>query len=437
MSDPTLSSRADQDQPDPEKSDPRPRDEGQESKPPANRSEKNDPAKPGSTSKSESETEGNRSSDPVMIVRYGLMNKIGEFRNKPRVACRPGMPVVVRTERGVELGEVVCGINGNGTDSDDESNRLIAEQHYREYLRNYENKHTLRRGGKVLRAANEQDLIDFRHLRNTADEAAQYCRDTIRQLKLPMSLVKVEHLLGGEKIIFHFTAQSRVDFRKLVKQLASRFRTRIEMHQVGARDEARLVADYEKCGRRCCCKTFLKELKPISMKMAKIQKATLDPSKISGRCGRLMCCLRYEDDVYSELRKNLPSRNTWIRTEQGISKVVDTQIITQLVRIQKPGGATEVIGVEDIVERNVRDPGRSNGSKDSDDATGDNRDRTGGGKKAPAAEKQEKSEQTKGEAGGERSATGGQSRSRKGRGNRGRPKKGRGRRKRRGRGQKK
>jgi cell fate regulator YaaT (PSP1 superfamily) len=284
------------------------------------------------------------------------MNKIGEFRNKSRIKVRPGTKVVVRSNRGVELGQVVCVI------SDDEVETTCLRAMFRgtlsRFLDNYENSNTFLRGGRILRAANEQDLIDYRHLEQTASEAGKFCREKIRELKLPMRLVKVEHLLGGEKIIFHFTAESRVDFRELVRQLASRFRTRIEMHQVGARDEARLVADYERCGRPCCCRSFLKELKPVSMKMAKIQKATLDPSKISGRCGRLMCCLRYEDDTYNELRKNLPAKNSWVRTEETIGRVLETQIITQLVRLMTTDGSIEVVGVEDIVEHNIPEPSR-------------------------------------------------------------------------------
>jgi hypothetical protein len=155
----------------------------------------------------------------------------------------------------------------------------------------------------------------------------------IEQAGLSMTLIDVEMLLGGERIVFYFMAEGRVDFRELVRELAGEFHTRIEMRQVGARDEARLVADYEKCGQHCCCKQFLKVLKPVSMRNAKIQKATLDPSKISGRCGRLMCCLRYEEQTYDDLRKRLPHRNRRVMTEDGLGTVVNTQILTQLVLV--------------------------------------------------------------------------------------------------------
>src|SRR6185369_3690212 len=132
----------------------------------------------------------------------------------------------------------------------------------------------------------------------------------------------------------HFASEEWVDFRELVRRLASEYQTRIEMHQVNARDEARLTADYERCGQHCCCKQFLKVLKPISMRSAKVQKATLDPLKISGRCGRLMCCLRYEDETYEELRKRLPRKKTRVKAPDGWGTVIDTQILTQLVLVR-------------------------------------------------------------------------------------------------------
>jgi hypothetical protein len=147
-----------------------------------------------------------------------------------------------------------------------------------------------------------------------------------------------------------------VDFRDLVRELASEYRTRIEMRQVGARDESRLVADYERCGQRCCCQQFLKDLRPVSMRMAKVQKATLDPSKISGRCGRLMCCLRYEDASYTDLKKNLPRRNTWVRSETYFGRVADTRILTQLVRVQVADGSMVAIPVDEILERDLKPP---------------------------------------------------------------------------------
>ena len=150
----------------------------------------------------------------------------------------------------------------------------------------------------------------------------EFCKKKIQERNLPMKLASVEHLLGGSKIIFYFLAEGRVDFRELVKDLAQEYHTRIEMRQIGVRDEARLLADYEHCGRELCCKTFIKNLEPVTMKMAKNQKATLDPTKISGRCGRLMCCLRFEDSVYEDLRSGLPGMGVRVATAEGEGEVV-------------------------------------------------------------------------------------------------------------------
>jgi cell fate regulator YaaT (PSP1 superfamily) len=288
-------------------------------------------------------------SPPRLIARYGRMFHIGEFRHSLKSPPNPGKKVVVRTDRGVELAEVVAPIGGDNP-------LAIAPEKLEEYLKANGGDFPYRRSGRVLRAANQQDIIDQRHLDSSAGEEYTFCRKLIREMELEMKLVAVEHLLGGERIIFYFTAEHRVDFRQLVRRLAGQYRTRIEMRQVGARDEARLVADLERCGQRCCCQQFLKELKPVSMRMAKVQKATLDPTKISGRCGRLMCCLRYEDQTYEKLRKKLPKKNIWIRTEETIGKVIGGQIITQLVRIAQPDGTIVAVANEEIVEKNIDPP---------------------------------------------------------------------------------
>ncbi len=285
-----------------------------------------------------------------IVVRYGLMKHIGEFRHKLKEPPAQGTKVVVRTERGVELGEVLSNV------CQSKCTGCISQERLDNFVHDCGQEYPFSRGGKVLRLANHQDIVDQRHLDSSAHEESTFCTKQIKELGLDMKIVSAEHLLGGERIIFHFTSGGRVDFRELVKRLAGQYRTRIEMRQIGARDEARLVADYEKCGQRCCCQQYLKELKPVSMRMAKVQKATLDPSKISGRCGRLMCCLRYEDVCYEELRKKLPKRNTWVRTPEYIGKVMDSQIITQLVRLILPDNTKVAVANEDILERDVNPP---------------------------------------------------------------------------------
>ena len=165
---------------------------------------------------------------------------------------------------------------------------------------------------------------------------------------VPMKIVDAEHILGGERLIFYFRADGRVDFRELVKKLAQEYQTRIEMRQVGSRDEAKLLGDVETCGQQCCCQRFLRALKPVNMRMAKMQKATLDPSKISGYCGRLKCCLRFEDESYTELKKRLPKRNARVKTSHGQGRVIDTQILTQLVIVEHDNGEKIAVGIEDI-----------------------------------------------------------------------------------------
>jgi cell fate regulator YaaT (PSP1 superfamily) len=148
-----------------------------------------------------------------------------------------------------------------------------------------------------------------------------------------MQLVDVEHLFGGERLIFYYVSEQRVDFRELVKALAGRHKIRIEMRQIGVRDEAKLLADYGDCGQPVCCNTHLREMPPVSMKMAKLQKATLDPNKISGRCGRLKCCLRYEQDTYEEHRKELPPVGAIVVTKQGTGKVVAQEVLSKRLMI--------------------------------------------------------------------------------------------------------
>ena len=291
---------------------------------------------------------------PTAVVRYGALRSVGEFKHNSETPIPRGTKVVIRSERGVELGEVVAPICA-------ECDRLhLTGDQLKQFIRENGPDYPFRRDGRVLRLANPQDVIDYRHLEQSAREAAAYCRQIIRDLSLDMRLVAVEHLLGGERLVFFFAAERRVDFREMVRMLASQYRTRIEMRQVGARDEARLVADYERCGQQCCCQSFLKDLRPVSMRMAKTQKASLDPSKISGRCGRLMCCLRYEDATYEQLRKQLPRKNTWVRTAAGlVGRGRDAQIITQLVSIQLADFTFQAVANEDIVERDLAAPPQS------------------------------------------------------------------------------
>lgn len=265
----------------------------------------------------------------LLCVRYGRMGQLGLFRSKlGRLPYHSR--VVIKSDRGLEIGTVLCPGNKQMT---------------------YEDR-TLRVLGVARRVATHEDLMEDRHLQQSAMRERKFCEERIRSRKLPMKLAEVEHLFGGDRIIFYFLSDGRVDFRELVRDLAQEYQTRIEMRQIGVRDEARLMADYERCGQYICCRAFIKEFKPVTMRMAKVQKATLDPSKISGRCGRLMCCLRFENETYNDLKERLPRRNSYVRTADGIGKVISTDIMTQLVKVAMLD-KVHVVPVEELLERNV------------------------------------------------------------------------------------
>jgi len=286
----------------------------------------------------------------TVLVRYGKMALLGLFRHNERHFPYDKQYVIIHTDRGMELGEILSPFcHRRGTCE-------LTNDRIEEYCQRSGANYPLSRKGRFVRFATDQDINENWHLEKQAQQEAQFCSELIARHELPMRLVAVEHLFGGDRIIYYFMADGRVDFRGLVKELAHEYQTRIEMRQVGARDEARIIADYETCGRECCCKNFLKVLQPVNMRMAKLQKATLDPSKISGRCGRLKCCLRYEDELYTELNKNLPRNNTCVLTGQGPGVVVETQVITQLVKVQLDGGAVIAVSVDELLDRNHQRP---------------------------------------------------------------------------------
>ncbi len=280
-----------------------------------------------------------------IVVRYGYRKLIAElpYDGKDKPGC--GTKLIIRTQRGMELGEMLtstCPNSGCG--------HAVTRKQMLEYIDNSGGKnYPFTTRGKVMRVASIDDQNEQEHMNRRKPEIIQFTRRLMGEMDLAMRLVDIELLLGGERVIFYYTSEQWVDFRDLVKTLASEYQTRIEMQQVSDREEARLTADYEKCGQYCCCKQFLKVLKPVSMRSAKVQKATLDPTKISGRCGRLMCCLRYEDKTYDELRKRLPHRQTRVKTEDGLGTVVNSQILTQLVLVQlDEWPKTQAYALEDV-----------------------------------------------------------------------------------------
>lgn len=261
------------------------------------------------------------------IVRYGSTRNVGEFSTKAAQEYPRNCSVIVRSDRGLEWGEVLC----------------PATERTREYLGSNG------AAGRLLRKAGDDDAQQLENIHQLERQEFAGCQEMIAERKLQMQLVDVEHLFGGERLIFYYLAENRVDFRELVKALAKRFRTRIEMRQIGVRDEAKLLADYGDCGKPVCCNTHLREMPPVSMKMAKLQKATLDPTKISGRCGRLKCCLRYEYDTYDQYRRELPAVGTMVVTKQGQGKVIGQEILARKLLVAYDGARRILTDEQDII----------------------------------------------------------------------------------------
>jgi len=232
---------------------------------------------------------------------------------------------VIRSDRGTEIGEVLC-------PSTDRTATFL--------------EHPVR--GDILRLATAADLEQEASLADTQRAIFPQCLELISRRCLQMDLVDVEILFGRERIVFYYLAEKRVDFRELVKDLARTFRTRIEMRQIGVRDEAKLLADYGDCGKPVCCNTHLTTMPPVSMKMAKLQKTTLDPAKISGRCGRLKCCLRYEFDTYRELERQLPPVGSMVTTSKGHGRVVAQEILAQKLVVEYEDRRRIIVGCDEI-----------------------------------------------------------------------------------------
>jgi len=245
------------------------------------------------------------------VVRYGQMRYLGEYSGLAGQDHPRGQLVVLRSDRGAELGEVLC----QATDR----TALFLENPAR---------------GEILRVATPYDLEAASRLSGRQQEGFATCLQLIARRRIQMDLVDVEAIFGGERMVFYYLAEERVDFRELVKDLARAFRTRIEMRQIGVRDEAKLLADYGDCGKPVCCNTHLSRMPPVSMRMAKVQKTTLDPSKISGRCGRLKCCLRYEFDTYQALERELPAVGSRVSTPRGQGRVLALEVLARKVVVE-------------------------------------------------------------------------------------------------------
>lgn len=245
----------------------------------------------------------------VIGVRFKEVGKIYYFSPKG-IKVKVGDKVIVETARGVECGSAVI---GNFMAEDDDIVRPLKE---------------------IFRVATEEDIKTLENNLARKDDIMKVFSEKIAEHKLNMKPIDVECTFDGGKILFYFTAESRVDFRDLVKDLAGIYRTRIELRQIGVRDEAKMLGGLGICGRRLCCSSFLGEFQPVSIKMAKEQSLSLNPTKISGTCGRLMCCLKYEQDSYEELLKITPKVGALVETSEGRGIVTDANLLTGVLKIQ-------------------------------------------------------------------------------------------------------
>ena len=269
----------------------------------------------------------------VISVRFNCRGK-SYFFDPNGITAKPGDKLIVETSKGLDVGECVIG------------NHPVPDESLLPPLR------------PVIRVATQEDLQTLEQNKALEKEAFKVCKEKIAQHELEMKLVDVECGFEGNKILFFFTADGRVDFRELVKDLAAVFRTRIELRQIGVRDETKMLGGLGICGKPYCCSQFLNDFQPVSTKMAKTQSISLNPTKISGSCGRLMCCLRYEQEAYEELLKTIPKNGAFVQTTGGYGNVVQTNVLRQKVKVRIDGDCEQEIKTFDADQVAVVPGGR-------------------------------------------------------------------------------
>ena len=249
----------------------------------------------------------------IIGVRFKKTGKIYYF-DPNGLEVEKGMPVIVETAMGDEYGETVI------------ANKEIEEEKLTNPLKN------------VIRIATDKDKKMYQEYKAKEDKAMKKCEEKIKKHGLEMKLIDCEYKFDGSKLIFYFTADGRIDFRELVKDLAAIFKTRIELRQIGVRDEVKRIGGNGMCGRELCCCTFLGNFETVSIKMAKEQNISLNPSKISGNCGRLMCCLKYEQEVYEEKLKRLPKIGAIVKCEEGTGEVCGIETLKEIIKVKLTDG---------------------------------------------------------------------------------------------------
>ena len=249
----------------------------------------------------------------IVGVRFRRLGKI-YFFDPQYLILKKDQFVIVDTEEGDEIGTVAI------------PNRSLDEEKIPKELK------------KVIRIANERDLKHYEECKKKEKEAFEYCSKKIKEYKLEMNLTDVEFKFNNSKILFYFTADGRIDFRELVKDLAAVYRTRIELRQIGVRDEIKRLGGNGVCGRQLCCCSFLSDFETVSIKMAKDQDLSLNPSKISGNCGRLMCCLKYENEVYQEKLERLPHVGAIVKTVDGVGEIEGVETLSEIIKVKFKNG---------------------------------------------------------------------------------------------------
>lgn len=282
----------------------------------------------------------------IIGVRFKEVGKIYYF-DPDDIQFKQGEIVIVETSQGVECGTVAL------TNKEVEDDTIL---------------HPLK---KILRKATQKDIEHLEENKKLEEKAMKICEKKICQHKLEMKLVDVEYTFDNSKILFYFTADGRVDFRQLVKDLANVFKTRIELRQIGVRDEAKMLGGLGICGKPFCCNSFLGEFQPVSIKMAKEQGLSLSPVKISGTCGRLMCCLKYEQEAYSDLIKRTPKVGTTVKTPEGKGVVVETSLLTGTIKVKLASSPEEAAPqvfmlkqIKPVRDKNFQKPVKSNQQSD-------------------------------------------------------------------------
>ncbi len=263
---------------------------------------------------------------PVVVgIRFNPASKVYYFDPQDLTDLKVGDYVVVETSRGEEVGQVVI------------APREVGPQEIVGKLKG------------VKRRASALDLTQMTYYRFREEEALRRCREKVQEHNLPMKVIRAEYNYDGSRLVFFFTAEKRVDFRKLVQDLNRSFKARIELRQVGVRDEAKLMGGLGRCGRPLCCTTWLTDFRPVSIKMAKQQDLPLSPMEISGVCGRLLCCLAYENELYLEAKEKLPKRGTMIDTPHGRGKVVQVNAIKESVEVELESQVTVEVTHQELV----------------------------------------------------------------------------------------